>query len=449
MKEAMNFIRNLNIKSDESIVVAVSGGPDSMALLDLLIKICNEAKYNIVCAHVNHNVREESKDELEFVKEYCEDNNVIFESLVVDKWQNDNFHALARKVRYEFFESLLEKYNSKYLFLAHHGDDLIETILMRLTRGSSFAGYHAFLEIESRETYSIIRPLLNLSKQEIEDYDKSNNINYVIDKSNFKDKYTRNRYRKYVLPFLKQENSNVIEKFKEFSETIYDYEEYIMKEVLDRYDKIVINNIIELDNLKECDKLIQIKILEKWLFCSLKDNIKYISKNHINEIFKIITSTKPNIILNFPNKIYIIKNYNKLMISHNFFTNTSYDYILDGDVLLPNGYKITTVENSSKNSNYVCYLNSEEISLPIHVRTRIPGDTMEVKGMIGKKKVKSIFIDEKISMFERNLWPIVTDNNGQILWIPGIKKSKLDKNKEKYDIILRYQKEETDETKAN
>ena len=449
MKEAMNFIRNLNIKSDESIVVAVSGGPDSMALLDLLIKIRNEAKYSIVCAHVNHNVREESKDELEFVKEYCEDNNVIFESLVVDKWQNDNFHALARKVRYEFFESLLEKYNSKYLFLAHHGDDLIETILMRLTRGSSFAGYHAFLEIEPRETYSIIRPLLNLSKQEIEDYDKSNNINYVIDKSNFKDKYTRNRYRKYVLPFLKQENSNVIEKFKEFSETIYDYEEYIMKEVLDRYDKIVINNIIELDNLKECDKIIQIKILEKWLFCSLKDNIKYINKNHINEIFKIITSNKPNIILNFPNKIYIIKNYNKLMISHNFFTNTSYDYILDGDVLLPNGYKITTVENFSKNSNYVCYLNSEDISLPIHVRTRIPGDTMEVKGMIGKKKVKSIFIDEKISMFERNLWPIVTDNNGQILWIPGIKKSKLDKNKEKYDIILRYQKEETDETKAN
>ena len=449
MKEVMNFIRNLNIKSDESIVVAVSGGPDSMALLDLLIKIRNEVKYNIVCAHVNHNVREESKDELEFVKEYCEDNNVIFESLVVDKWQNDNFHALARKVRYEFFESLLEKYSSKYLFLAHHGDDLIETILMRLTRGSSFAGYHAFLEIESRKTYSIIRPLLNLSKQEIEDYDKSNNINYVIDKSNFKDKYTRNRYRKYVLPFLKQENSNVIEKFKEFSETIYDYEEYIMKEVLDSYDKIVINNIIDLDNLKECDKIIQIKILEKWLFCSLKDNIKYINKNHINEIFKIITSNKPNIILNFPNKIYIIKNYNKLMISHNFFTNTSYDYILDGDVLLPNGYKITTVENSSKNSNYVCYLNSEEISLPIHIRTRIPGDTMEVKGMVGKKKVKSIFIDEKISMFERNLWPIVTDNNGQILWIPGIKKSKLDKNKEKYDIILRYQKEETDETKAN
>ena len=222
-----------------------------------------------------------------------------------------------------------------------------------------------------------------------------------------------------------------------------------MKEVLDSYDKIVINNIIDLDNLKECDKIIQIKILEKWLFCSLKDNIKYINKNHINEIFKIITSNKPNIILNFPNKIYIIKNYNKLMISHNFFTNTSYDYILDGDVLLPNGYKITTVENSSKNSNYVCYLNSEEISLPIHIRTRIPGDTMEVKGMVGKKKVKSIFIDEKISMIERNLWPIVTDNNGQILWIPGIKKSKLDKNKEKYDIILRYQKEETDETKAS
>ena len=449
MKEAINFIKNLNIKSDESIIVAVSGGPDSMALLDLLIKVRNEAKFNIVCAHVNHNVREESKDELEFVKEYCQKNNVVFESLVVDKWQKDNFHALARKVRYDFFESLLKKYNSQYLFLAHHGDDLIETILMRLTRGSSFAGYHAFLEIEHRQNYSIIRPLLNLSKQEIEEYDNINNIKFVIDKSNFKDKYTRNRYRKYVLPFLKQENNNVIEKFKEFSETIYNYEEYIMKEVLANYGDIVDNNIVNLDILKKKDKFIQIKILEKWLFSSLKENIKYINKKHINEIFKIISSNKPNIILNFPNKIYIIKNYDKLMISHNFFTNTSYDYVLGDEVLLPNGYKLTKVKEWSKNSNYVCYLNSEELSLPIHIRTRIPGDAMEVKGMAGKKKVKSIFIDAKISMFERNLWPIVTDNNGQILWIPGLKKSKLDKNKEKYDIILRYQKEETDETKTN
>ena len=441
MKEAMNFIRNLNIKSDESIVVAVSGGPDSMALLDLLIKIRNEAKYNIVCAHVNHNVREESKYELEFVKEYCEDNNVIFESLVVDKWQNDNFHALARKVRYEFFESLLEKYNSKYLFLAHHGDDLIETILMRLTRGSSFAGYHAFLEIESRETYSIIRPLLHLSKQEIEDYDKSNNINYVIDKSNFKDKYTRNRYRKYVLPFLKKEDPNIHKKFIMYSNTLLEYDNYIKKETEKIVNSIYYKNKLNLEKFNKLDYFMKKNTLYYILNNLYNNKQNIITHNHINNIINICKKDKNNS-LNLPKDLILIKEYQYLSFKYKN-KNTNYKYLLKDYQKIDN-HIIRKINKSESNGNNICRINSKNINLPLYIRNKKDGDKIEVLGLNGHKKISDIFVEKKIPISIRNKYPIVVDNKDNIIWVPNLKKSKFNtKNNEFYDIILEYcEKEE-------
>ena len=105
----------------------------------------------------------------------------------------------------------------------------------------------------------------------------------------------------------------------------------------------------------------------------------------------------------------------------------------------PNGKNIEVVSDSDLNNNFICRLNTKEIKMPLHVRTRQEGDKINIKGMIGRKKIKDIFIDEKISIYERELWPIVTDSEGTIIWIPGLKKSKFDKTKdENYDIILRY-----------
>ena len=189
MYEANKFLKDY-LKDNITVVCATSGGVDSMVLLSILLK------YNvkIVCAHVNHNLREESFEEYEFVKKYCKDNNVIFEGTVLDKIEKGNLESEFRSKRYEFFDSIVKKYNAKYLLTAHHGDDLTETVLMRIVRGSSLEGYSGFDVVSDRNNYKILRPLVYLTKDQIYEYAKENNIEYREDKTNKSDKYTRNRY---------------------------------------------------------------------------------------------------------------------------------------------------------------------------------------------------------------------------------------------------------------
>ena len=131
MQEIIDYL-DKKLSSSDKLVVAVSGGPDSMFLLDVLLKVRKTKDIDIIVAHVNHNVRSESYDEANKVKEYCIKNNIIFEYMIIDKYGTENFHDYARSVRYKFFENLINKYQAKYLLTAHHGDDLTETILMRI-----------------------------------------------------------------------------------------------------------------------------------------------------------------------------------------------------------------------------------------------------------------------------------------------------------------------------
>ena len=164
MKEALQFIQSLNIRSDEYIIVACSGGPDSMLLLNCL----NNLNLKCVCAHVNHNLREESKEEYEYVEKYCKDNDIIFEGRELHDLPKVNTELKAREKRYEFFKELVDKYKAKYVFTAHHGDDLIETILLRIVRGSTLNGYAGFNRITHKDGYDIIRPFIYATKDEIE-----------------------------------------------------------------------------------------------------------------------------------------------------------------------------------------------------------------------------------------------------------------------------------------
>ena len=187
------------------VVIGVSAGPDSMCLLDLLQKKTTK----IVVCHINHNVRKESIEEEEYITKYCQDKNIILEKTTINNYQENNFENEARKKRYMFYEEILKKYNSKTLLLAHHGDDLIETILMKISRGSNLEGYAGIKEISNVKNYQIIRPLLKYTKEDIINYNKSNNIKYYNDSSNQSTNYTRNRYRLNILPLLKKEDKNI------------------------------------------------------------------------------------------------------------------------------------------------------------------------------------------------------------------------------------------------
>ena len=148
MDEVYDFIKNgVGLESGNAIVVGVSGGPDSMALLNVLQRVKKEIDIRIICAHVNHNQRKESEDEEAYVREYCKMNDIIFECIKFENWGDDNFENEARSRRYKFFEELIDNYNAKFLMTAHHADDLIETILMRIVRGSTLKGYSGFSKV--------------------------------------------------------------------------------------------------------------------------------------------------------------------------------------------------------------------------------------------------------------------------------------------------------------
>ena len=441
MEEAYNYLLNdINIKYGDSVVLGVSGGPDSMALLHLMTRLKKALDIEVVCAHVNHNTgRPGQFEEQKFVERFCKQNNIVFETLTIDDYGDDNFHNEAHSKRYNYFDKLVKQYNAKYLLTAHHGDDLIETILMRIVRGSTLRGYSGFSKVVKKNGYKIVRPLIQVTKEEILEYNKKNNIKYALDSSNFKDVYTRNRFRKYIVPQLKKEDINVHKKFYKFSKTLLEYNEFIDKIVNSKIKEIYPNNVLNIEKFRNEDKIIQQKVIYHILENTYQDDLMLITDKHVDILLDVIKSKRSNVKVHLPNGVQAIKSYDTLVLSTINREVNSYDIELNKFVNLPNGKNIEVITETKLTNNFVCRLDSKEISLPLHVRSRQNGDKILIKGMIGKKKINDVFIDCKIPMDERDKWPIVVDNDGLVVWLPGLKKTKFDKTiDEKYDIILKY-----------
>ena len=435
----MKLEEHFDFENNDTIVVGCSTGPDSMALLDMLLKLREKYELQLICAHVNHNIRKQSEIEEAFIKDYCNNHNIMLEKMKIEKYGDDNFHNEARNIRYHFFEDVVAKYKANYLMTAHHGDDLIETILMRIVRGSNLQGYSGFHEIVDMGTYKIVRPLIYYTKDELEEYNRINNVPYFIDDSNAKMKYTRNRYRKNILPFLKDEEENVHLKFLKFSNNLEQASKYIEKERDNALNKVLDGNQISIDKFLQLDKYIQKEILYYILEDFYQDDLMLVNDKHIELLFYLINSKRANMEVNLPNEIIAVKSYDKFYLKRETEEITEYEIEFNTYATLPNKHYIEKIDDTDDCSNNICRLSSEDICLPIIIRTRKLGDKMFVKGLNGKKKVKDIFIENKISLDKRDTWPIVVDSLGNILWIPGLKKSKFDKQKnEKCDIIMKY-----------
>ena len=438
MKKVKEYLSSV-FNKDDVVVLGCSGGPDSMALLNILLEFRKKLNMSIVCAHVNHKLRAESDDEMVWLENFCLKHKIIFEKMIINNYGDDNFHNEARNIRYSFFEDLVHKYSAKYLMTAHHGDDLIETVLMRIVRGSTLGGYAGFSKLVKKDDYFILRPLIYVTKEEIVNYDKKNNIDYAVDKSNFSDKYTRNRYRKMVLPFLKEEDPKVHLKFLKYSEMLVDCDRFLSCESDKLYKGLYNDNYIDIDKFKKLDSVIQNKIINNLLEEYYEDDLILISDVHTDLIRSLVYSNRSNSVIYLPNAVKVVKSYNKIYLERETNQIDSYEIELLDYANLPNGKNIKAIEDADSNSNFYCRLNSGDVVLPLHVRTRRAGDRMKVKGLNGSKKVKDIFIDEKVPVSQRDLWPVVVDSKDTIVWLPGLKKSKFDvpKNK-KCDIILKY-----------
>ena len=431
--------QDIQIKPKDVIVFGCSYGPDSMALFKSLLLLRNKIDVQLVCAHVNHGKRKESEQEKIDLENYCKKNNVVFEYMKIMRYGDDNFHNEARNIRYQFFKDVAFKYHARYIMTAHHADDLMETILMRIARGSTLEGYSGFRKMYSFDQYIIYRPFIEYTKQELLAFDEKYHVPFAIDASNEMDVYTRNRYRKIVLPFLKKEDPNIHQKFFKYSCALQEATDYLFKQTQNAMDLVVSSNTLNIDLFLQTDPYLQKRIIESMLSKFYQDDLILIGEKHIQAILKMTHSKRANLSIDLPNDVVVYKSYQQLTIQKKIDAISSYDIEITDCVMLPNHHKLQFVTSTEKTNNTMCRLSSHDVKLPLRVRTRENGDTIALKGG-GHKKVKDIFIDKKIPSRQRDVWPIVVDADNRIVFIPGLKKSKFDRKKDEiYDIILEYE----------
>lgn len=306
------------IKNGDNIVVGVSGGPDSMTLLNMLLNIKNNNNLNfeIVVAHINHGIRKEADEETKYVQEFCKKQNIqcfIKKEKVEDlaKQNKIGTEEAGRKLRYDFFREVLEKVNANKIATAHNANDNAETVLMNIIRGASTSGLKG---IEPIRDNLFIRPLIECTRDEIEEYCNENKLDPKYDKTNKENIYTRNKVRNLLIPYIEKEfNPQIVSSLNRLSKLALEENNYFNKVVEDTYNKIKINetlgnkdiedkNTIEI-SLKQFNKLdLVIKNrLVLYTINKLLGTAKNIEKVHIEDIIKLCQNNIGNKFL-VPNK---------------------------------------------------------------------------------------------------------------------------------------------------
>ena len=444
--------------ASKKMVIGVSGGPDSLALLHFLLAEKEKQNMRLVVAHVDHMFRgQESYEDAMFVKDFCEQNSISFEMTRINvpeiiRNTGKSSQIAARDVRYEFFSKIMEKYQYPWLALAHHGDDQMETMLMRLTRGSTGMARAGIPFSRPFASGTIFRPFLGLERDDIQEYCQKHSLSPRMDPSNEKGIYSRNRFRKEVVPFLKKENPHVHEQFQRFSEEITSDETFLQELTGQRMNKVITEKeedkiTIDIISFLEMPLPLQRRGIHLILNYLYKEKPASLSAVHIDQIFSIVHHSQPSGQLNFPNGLHVFRSYHSLSFQFQPNEGESYHFKMTGPgmIVLPNGGEIRAEyierEIPTTDSNTALFKVSS-MKWPIIIRSRKIGDRMSIKGMQGSKKLKSIFIDQKVPVQERNMWPVLTDKEGSIIWLPGLKKSSfegIDFAAEKY-ILFTYQK---------
>ena len=307
--KVIDTIKRYNlIQSGDKLVLGVSGGPDSISMLNILNEIKQEWEFEIYVAHINHMIRKEADDDEKFVQQYCQKNNIqCFVKRVnvqeIAKIKKIGTEEAGRNIRYEFFEEVLQNVGANKIAIAHNKNDKIETIVMNLLRGSGLSGLKG---IEPIREQRIIRPLIECERQEIEQYCEQYKLEPRIDKTNFENDYTRNKIRNIVIPYIKDEfNPNIIETMDRLSQVATEESNYIELQVEKIYQKLLIERsqnqiILNLKEFNQQEKVIKNRLI-LFVVKELMGSTQRIEKVHIEDIIKLCNNNVGNKFLT-PNK---------------------------------------------------------------------------------------------------------------------------------------------------
>ncbi len=415
--------RNM-ISEGDKVVVGLSGGADSSTLLYVLCKLKSVIGFEIVAAHLNHGIRgEEALRDMRFSEEFAKELGVDFCNKTVDTIDYASKNGLSvetagRKLRYDFFDDVCTQYGCNKIAVAHNKNDRAETIIMNLIRGCGANGLEGIKAVNE----SIIRPLIDVSRNEIEEYASINNINFVTDSTNNEDIYTRNMVRNKIISYMKDINPNVVNNIIRTADIISDENDYINSkcaELCPMYcdDLKVYLSKKSFRKLNSIEKRrVILSAIEK--IVNSTDNVTY------SQIVNALKTEATGKEIHFANGVILTYTSDKVVFSLSKDEICNYCYQLKPNEPLVvketnTTYLMTVVDKVSKEKNTV-YISADDIDINnIMLRSRNEGDIFKPSGLDGKsKKVKKYFIDSKIPADERNNYPLLVCNDKILAIIP-------------------------------
>lgn len=445
----------------DCIIVAVSGGPDSVALLHVLRELSIEDRLTIVCAHVNHGFRgEESDKEAEFVRDIAGQLNVPFELGDYNvpaymKQTGKGTQVAAREVRYRFLQEIATKYNAHKVALAHHGDDQAETVMLHLLRGSGPAGLAGMKMKRLENKMELIRPFLRIYKTDLVNACEDAGLSYVTDSSNLVNKYARNAIRLDVLPFLGQYNEQLTSALNATAQIIGEEEDFMAQETSKLYNKLVFKIDNGLAFSMKSFRLLHVALQRRLIKLILNYSPFKMEESDFVKIEAIREGIQKDFPVNWKldlgGRLRCVREYDIISFEINASEQNvrGYTYVInqnEQEVYIPEIRKkliinrcmaeplVDTIIPSEQST---AFFDAKELIYPLTIRSRLPGDSMSLMGLKGSKKVKDIFIDEKIPPSLRPYIPIISDAQGRIIWIAGIRRSALATLKQHTTSIVR------------
>jgi tRNA(Ile)-lysidine synthase len=441
------------LHTGDIVVVAVSGGPDSMALLHILHRLSTNEQYRLAVAHVNHQFRGlESDLEAVAVQQYAEGLGIPFHGIAIDipayiRQHGGNAQAVARELRYRYLHDIAEQLGAVAIALAHHADDQVETVLLNMLRGTSPRGLIGMLMRRTDKNMELIRPFLRIPKERLLRYCQSEQIIYYTDSSNSNRKYLRNRVRMDIVPQLLAINPRLPEAIDRMADIIREEDDYLNERTNDaaarilqftgtsckvsrrcwvaepialqrRLIKLILNHVVGGDYSSDFTKVESIRtaidndIQPSWSlqidsFIRMVRDYDHIEW-HSSHIDKQVPSCYAYEVASYGNELWIAEAQAMLNIQLELYSQDP----------------SSIVEKLDLEQFEACF-DAKQISFPLVIRSRLSGDRIELLGLNGSKKVKDMFIDLKISREWRDRVPLIVDQQGHILWIPGIGRSNI------------------------
>ena len=432
------------IEKGERLLVAVSGGMDSVCLLHVLLDLREEWGLELIVCHLNHSLRgDESLRDEHFVGELAAAQNLLYERERCDvgaafaREKSGSLQEVAREARYAFFAKALRRTGADKVALGHTGDDNAETVLMRFLKGSGAAGLRGIPPVRGR----YIRPLIELTRGEVDAFLKERGLTYVEDSSNSSMAYLRNRVRGELIPFIESRyNPNLRETLTRTTVLMARDDDYLLRQAEEMGSALVVERragrvTFDRAGLARLADPILMRILMREITQLIEPKGKVMS-NHLDLVAHVIRGASPNGVACLPGEVRCVREYDRLFLMKSTVEEVS---SFEKKLKVPGVLRITELSlsleaevvgmdafHSAVAERSTAFFDGDALSAPLTVRLYAPGDRMRPLGMEGHKKLHDLFIDLKVPRAERRRVPLLL-SDGEIIWVTGLRQSEFGK----------------------